>query len=114
MNGSARGTALIIVLVAVPVLVGSLVLAWRGSARAVLAWLGAMGVLAHNALMFVFATPVQDCAWPEASESHELGLRSLDIATLGHTWHRVPLVFRKGVVKVFVQESGGKCQSLLS
>lgn len=58
MNGSARGTALVIVLIAVPMLVWSLVLAWRGSARAVLAWLGATAVLAYNALMFLFATPV--------------------------------------------------------
>ncbi|HEX6932732.1 MAG TPA: hypothetical protein VF162_11350 [Streptosporangiaceae bacterium] len=58
MNGSARGTALVIVLVAVPVLAWSLVLAWRGSARAILAWLGASGALAYNALMFLFATPV--------------------------------------------------------
>ncbi len=58
MNGSARGTALAIVLIAVPVLTGSLVLAWRGSAVAVLAWLGTTAVLAYNALMFLFATPV--------------------------------------------------------
>lgn len=58
MDGSARGTALVIVLVAVPVLVCSLVLARRGSARAVLAWLGAVAVLLYNALMFLFATPV--------------------------------------------------------
>jgi hypothetical protein len=32
MNGSARGTALVIALIAVPLLVWSLVLAWRGSA----------------------------------------------------------------------------------
>jgi hypothetical protein len=59
MNGSARGTALIILLVAVPVLVCSLLLAaWRGSARAVVIWLGATAVLAYNSLMFLFATPV--------------------------------------------------------
>lgn len=58
MNGSARGTALVILLVAVPVLVCSLLLAWRGSARAVVIWLGAAAVLAYNSLMFLFATPV--------------------------------------------------------
>jgi hypothetical protein len=56
MNGSC-GTALIIVLMAAPVLVCSLV--WRGGARpAVLAWLGAARILVYNALMFLFATPV--------------------------------------------------------
>ena len=52
MNGSARGTALIILLIDVPVLAYSLLLAGRGSARAVLAWLGATAVLVYNSLMF--------------------------------------------------------------
>ena len=58
MNGSARGTALIIILIDVPVLACSLLLASRGSARAILPWLGATAVLLYNALMFLFATPV--------------------------------------------------------
>jgi hypothetical protein len=58
MNGSARGTALVVLLVGVPVLASSLVLARRGSAVAVVTWLGAVGFLLYNALMFVFATPV--------------------------------------------------------
>ena len=58
MNGSARGTALVVLLVGVPVLACSLVLARRGSAIAVVAWLAAVGFLLYNALMFVFATPV--------------------------------------------------------
>lgn len=58
MNGSARGTALVVLLVGVPLLAGSLVLARRGSAIAVVTWLAAVGFLLYNALMFVFATPV--------------------------------------------------------
>ena len=58
MNGSARGTALVVLLVGVPVLACSLVLAWRGSAIAVVTWLAAVGFLLYNALMFIFATPV--------------------------------------------------------
>lgn len=58
MNGSARGTALVVLLAGVPVLACSMVLAARGSARAVLAWLGAVAFLLYNSLMFVFATPV--------------------------------------------------------
>ena len=58
MNGSARGTALVVLLVGVPVLACSLVLARRGSAIAVVTWLAAVGFLLYNALMFVFATPV--------------------------------------------------------
>ena len=58
MNGSARGTALVVLVVGVPVLACSLVLASRGSAIAVVTWLAAVGFLLYNALMFAFATPV--------------------------------------------------------
>jgi hypothetical protein len=58
MNGSARGTALVVLLAGVPVLACSLVLARRGSAIAVVTWLASVGFLLYNALMFVFATPV--------------------------------------------------------
>jgi hypothetical protein len=57
MNGSTRGTALVVMAVAVPLLVWSMVLAARGSARAIVGWLGALGYLLYNALLFVFATP---------------------------------------------------------
>src|SRR6185437_16397034 len=52
------GTALVVLVAGVPVLAVSLVLARRGSAIAVVAWLAAVGFLLYNALMFVFATPV--------------------------------------------------------
>jgi hypothetical protein len=54
MNGSARGTALVVLLAGVPVLACSMLLAERGSARAVLTWLGATAFLLYNSLMFVF------------------------------------------------------------
>ncbi|HZM84421.1 MAG TPA: hypothetical protein VFC19_52545 [Candidatus Limnocylindrales bacterium] len=57
MNGSARGTALVVFGVAVPLLVWSMRAASRGSVRAVVAWLGAVAYLLYNAVMFVFATP---------------------------------------------------------
>jgi hypothetical protein len=57
MNGSARGTALVVFGVAVPLLVGSMWAASRGSVRAVVAWLGAIAYLLYNAVMFLFATP---------------------------------------------------------
>ncbi len=41
MNGSARGTALVVLVVAVPALALSMLVAATGSARAVIAWLGA-------------------------------------------------------------------------
>jgi hypothetical protein len=57
MNGSARGTALVVLLGGVPALACSMLLAARGSAAAVITWLGAAGFLLYNSLMFVFATP---------------------------------------------------------
>ncbi len=57
MNGSARGTALAVLLLGVPVLAVSMALAWAGSARAVLCWLGAAAFVLYNSVLFLFATP---------------------------------------------------------
>jgi len=57
MNGSARGTALVLLLVAVPALTLSMVFAARGSARAVIVWLGAVSYIVYNSVLFLFATP---------------------------------------------------------
>jgi hypothetical protein len=57
MNGSARGTALVALFVAVPLLALSMVAAERGSARALIAWLGAVTYLLYNAVLFLLATP---------------------------------------------------------
>jgi hypothetical protein len=57
MNGSARGTALAVLLLGVPALAVSMALAWTGSARAVLCWLGAAAFLLYNSVLFLFATP---------------------------------------------------------
>jgi hypothetical protein len=57
MNGSARGTALVVALVAVPLLLLSMWTTLRGSARAVVGWLGALAYLLYNSLAFLFVTP---------------------------------------------------------
>ena len=57
MNGPARGTALVVLLAGVPALACSMLLAARGSAAAVITWLGVAGFLLYNSLMLVFATP---------------------------------------------------------
>lgn len=57
MNGSARGTALVVLVLALPLLLGSALLARLGSARAPVVWLGTAGYLAYNAVLFLFATP---------------------------------------------------------
>lgn len=57
MNGSARGTALVVLLVAVPALAASLRAAYVGSTRALAIWMGTVAYLTYNAVMFCFATP---------------------------------------------------------
>ena len=89
MNGSARGTALVVLLAGVPALACSMGLAARGSAAAVLTWLGSAGYLLYNSLMFVFATPANRLfpvylamlalsAWAAGAV-----LRQADVAELG-------------------------------
>lgn len=57
MNGSARGTALIMLLLGVPLLLGSLVLEQRGSRWAAVVRLGVLAYLAYNAFLMLFLTP---------------------------------------------------------
>ncbi len=57
MNGSARGTALVSLFVAVPLLVGSAMLVGRGAVRPLITWLGAAAYLAYNGFMFLFMSP---------------------------------------------------------
>src|SRR5664280_525963 len=57
MNGSARGTALVMLVVAVPCLVAGLVGTRNGSVRAIASRLGAVAYLRYNAVQLLFATP---------------------------------------------------------
>lgn len=57
MNGSARGTALVILVLGVPALLIAMRSAANGSVRALIVWLGAIAYLSYNAVMFIFATP---------------------------------------------------------
>jgi hypothetical protein len=57
MNGSARGTALVMLVGGVPLLVGAMLAARRGSTRAIVLWLGAIAYLAYNAVMLLLGTP---------------------------------------------------------
>src|SRR5688572_26026959 len=56
-RGNARGTALVILVLGVPALVGSMALTRRGSVVGLFGWLGASAYLLYNAVMFLFATP---------------------------------------------------------
>ncbi|HEX6139495.1 MAG TPA: hypothetical protein VF013_03415 [Candidatus Limnocylindria bacterium] len=57
MNGSARGTALIMLVLAAPMLVVGLALAGRGSRWAAVLTAGALAYLLYNDVMLLFATP---------------------------------------------------------
>lgn len=60
MNGSGRGTAVVALAVAVPVLVVSMVAVARGAMRPVITALGATAYLIYNAVLFLFVTPVNE------------------------------------------------------
>ena len=57
MQGSARGTSLVVVAVAVPLLLACVAAARRGSAVALVFWGGATLYLVYNAVLLLFLTP---------------------------------------------------------
>lgn len=60
MNGSARGTALTMFALALPVLAVGLVASTRGSVWGRAALIGALGYLTYNATLLVYATPFNE------------------------------------------------------
>ena len=56
-NGNARGTALVMLVLAIPTLLGSMWLTARGSWRAIMFWLGSLIYLAYNTFLLLFLTP---------------------------------------------------------
>ena len=60
MNGSARGTALIVAIAAVPCACGGMFAARRGSARGRVLWAGGLAYILYNSVMLCFATPFND------------------------------------------------------
>jgi hypothetical protein len=57
MNGSARGTALVMLVVSLPALLAAATAARRGSRRALVGWLGAAAHLTYNGMLLLYATP---------------------------------------------------------
>jgi hypothetical protein len=55
--GSARGTALVVLVVAVPTLIAAVIVTTRGIAKGTIVWLGATGYLLYNAQLFLYGTP---------------------------------------------------------
>jgi hypothetical protein len=57
MNGSARGTAIAVLFLAVPSLVVGIFGVGRGAVRPAIGWLGATAFVVYNSVLFLFATP---------------------------------------------------------
>jgi hypothetical protein len=57
MNGSLEGTALVLVVVTLPVLLASMWLVEQGATLALLGWLGALASIAYQGVLFAYATP---------------------------------------------------------
>lgn len=88
MNGSARGTALVLLVIAVPVVVLSMTYGAGGSVRAVIAWLGGLAYMVYNSVLFVFITPFNRLfllyvamlalsIWSVATVLHRIDLQAL-------------------------------------
>ena len=55
--GNMQGTALVLLVVTLPVLVASMVLLARGVTAALVFWLGALGSIAYQSVLFLFGIP---------------------------------------------------------
>ncbi|MCU1574660.1 MAG: hypothetical protein JWO93_2742 [Micrococcaceae bacterium] len=56
-QGNLRGTALVIMVLAVPAVVAAMFFTRRDSARALVVWLGALAYIIYQSVLFLFATP---------------------------------------------------------
>lgn len=57
MIGSMRGTALVVLVLAMPTLIAGMAAARRGSLLGVVGWIGAVAFIAYQGWMFLFAVP---------------------------------------------------------
>ena len=96
--GNARGTDLVILVVAIPALVMAMALTARGSLRAQIVWLGALGYILYNAIFFAFAVAfnprflVYIAVLSLALWSLVALLMALDVATLrAHFTEHLPI-----------------------
>jgi hypothetical protein len=58
--GCLRGTALVVLVIGLPVLATAMARTTQGSARGLVVWLGTLAYLLYQAVMFCFATPVNN------------------------------------------------------
>ncbi len=92
MNGSARGTALVVLVAVVPILVGAMWFASRGSTRAVFVWLGAVAHLLYQAFLFTLATPF-NALFLLYEAMLALSIWSAVLVISGLDVHRLPALF---------------------
>jgi hypothetical protein len=59
-NGNMLGTAAVVLLVGAPLLALAMIGSARGSSRAFVVWLGTLGYLLYQAVLFCFATPLNN------------------------------------------------------
>jgi hypothetical protein len=59
-NGNMLGTAVVVLVVGVPILPVAMIGSGRGSSRAFVIWLGTLGYLLYQAVLFCFATPLNN------------------------------------------------------
>jgi len=89
MNGSARGTALVMLVLGVPMLLAGQAGTRRGWSPALPVWLGAISYLLYNGFMLLFATPFNSlfllyvATFSLALWSLVAVLRVVDVAALG-------------------------------
>lgn len=60
MKGSARGTAIVVLFVTVPLLTAAMWATVRGSVAALLVWLGGVAHILYQSVLFLFGTPFND------------------------------------------------------
>lgn len=95
--GNLRGTALTMLVVALPTLATAVYLAGRGSVRAIHVWLGCLAYVAYNAVMFAFAAhfnalfPLFVALLAVTFWALVMRFRALDIAMMERTAAAVPV-----------------------
>jgi hypothetical protein len=88
MDGSVRGTGLVLTVVTVPMMIVAMMLTARGSTAGFLMWVGAVAHVLYQSVLFLFATPF-----------NELFLAYVAMGILG-IWSTVALLGGLDVVRI--------------
>ncbi len=103
-----RGNDLVTLFVAVPLLVTAMILARRGSRRALLVWMGMMGYALYNYLFYLYGAAFNECflvyvaLFTLAIYALILGLSNVDIDAIGGSFSpRTPARWISGYMLFF-------------